>query len=92
MRFTRVREIGVWLTYREVDFGSGGAFWQRLSVTVGGGVVDLGQGEAIFAVVDREAGERVGQLGNRVKKRLVSGLEEGAVPGTSSTRKLMRFL
>ena len=81
------------MTYREVDLGSRGSSRKRVGAAVGGGVVDLGEAEALVVVVgDGEALEEVRELGHDVQERLLSRLEEGGVPGASPAGKLVAFL
>ena len=80
-------------TYSKIELGGGGAGRKGGLVTVGGGVVDLGEAEGLVGVVgDGEALEEVGELAGDVEKGLVSGFEEGAVPGAGSTGKLVARL
>ncbi len=81
------------MTYREVDLGSRGASRNRVGAAVGGGVVDLGEAEALVVVVgDGKALEEVRELGHDVQERLLARLEEGGVPGAGPAGKLVALL
>ncbi len=81
------------MTYREVDLGSRGASRNWVGAAVGGGVVDLGEAEALVVVVgDGKALEEVRELGHDVQERLLARLEEGGVPGAGPAGKLVAFL
>lgn len=73
-------------TYGDPKLGGGRFIRERLVVTVRGGVVDPGEGEAVVIIVsDGEALEHVRKLANEVEESLVARLEESAVPRTSAT-------
>ena len=81
------------MTYREVDLGSRRASRKRVGAAVGGGVVDLSEGETLVVVVgDGKALEEVRELGHDVQERLLARLEEGGVPGAGPAGKLVAFL
>lgn len=80
------------LTYSKEDLSSSGFLRERVGGAVGGGVVNLGEGEALGAVGDGEALEEVGELADDVEVGVVAGGVEGAVAGAGATRKLVALL
>lgn len=81
------------MAYRNSNLGGSGALGERLSAAVGIGLVYLLETEAlVLLVLDLKTKHLVGELACDIKECLVSGLEEGGVPGASAAGKLVACL